>query len=99
MKAYQVRDIHHYEGMSDVVFANNVQEAKKKASTTHVCCEAEWIDIRVNRLPEIDGMQDYERKELIYELVRIGWWYDFGDFMVTEENLQEAVELGYVREK
>lgn len=31
MKAYQVRDIHYYEGWSDVVFAESAQEAKKES--------------------------------------------------------------------
>lgn len=76
-----------------------LKKQKKKAFLTDSCSDAKWIDIRVNRLPEIDDMQDYTHEELTYELIMIGWWYDFGDFHVTEENINEALEKGYVKKR
>lgn len=99
MKAYKVWTDHHHEGHQDIVFAESVSEAKKLAQSSHVCDGADWIDLRVKREPEIDGMQDYTDKELIYELIKIGWWYDFGVFIVNEDNLDEALERGLVKKR
>lgn len=99
MKAYKVWHDNHHEGHQDTVFADNVSEAKKLAQSSHVCDGADWIDIRVKREPEIDGMEDYSDKELIYELIKIGWWYDFGHIVITEDNLDQALEQGLVKKR
>lgn len=99
MKAYKVWDTEDYEGYQDVVFANNAQEAKKKAFLTDSCSDAEWINVRVNRLPEIDGMQNYTLKELIYELIMIGWWYEFDGIRYDEETIDVLLEKGYVKKR
>lgn len=86
MKAYKVWHDNHHEGHQDIVFADNVSEAKKLAQGSHVCDGVDWIDIRVKREPE-------------YELIKIGWWYDFGVFIVNEDNLDEALERGLVKKR
>lgn len=99
MKAYVVWDVDNSVGYQDVVFAGNVKEAKKKGFATDSCSDAEWIGMRAKRLPEIDGMQDYSEKELTYELIKLGWWYVFGDIMVTEDNLDVALKRGIVKKR
>lgn len=54
MKAYQVWDSGNDENGSTVVFAESARDAKAQARSTDVCENAEYIDIRVKRLPEMD---------------------------------------------
>ena len=44
-------------------------------------------------------MQDYTEKELIYELIKIGWWYEFGHIIITKDNLDEALEQELVKKR
>ena len=70
MKAYKAWDINSYEGTSTVVFAKTAQAAKAIARCTEACEDAEYIDIRVHRFPEMDG-HDRGRNEID--------WYDMED--------------------
>lgn len=66
MKAYQVWDCKSCENWSTVVFAESVSEAKVKARSTDDCEGAEYINIRVKRLPEMDD--HYRGRD------EIDWW-------------------------
>lgn len=67
MKAYRAWDDGSDEGYTTIVFAENIHEAKKIASSTQACEYAKWIDIRVKREPNADGL--YEGKPEVD-------WYD-----------------------
>lgn len=70
MKAYKAWDTRNVEGYSTVVFAENAQKAKKVALGTDACEDADYINIRVQRLPEMDS--HYRGKTEID-------WYDMED--------------------
>lgn len=70
MKAYKAWDTKNFEGTSTVVFAETAQAAKNAARCTETCEDAAYIDIRVQRLPEMDG-HDRGRSEID--------WYDMED--------------------
>lgn len=61
MKAWSVYT-DYSEGMS-IVFADTAGKARQLAQGTDACEDADWCDIRVKRLPEIDGMEDREPKD------------------------------------
>jgi|SRR5690625_3390328 len=97
MKAYEAYDEHHPEGYKDIVFAETAAEAKKKAfSTGSSCQEAEWIDLRVRRLPYLDDMESCSEKKIRYITLINGWWYNDGDAVYTEDNIDEAIANGVV---
>lgn len=96
MKAYKVYDVENYEGYEDIVFAKTAREAKKMWSTLDSCADAEYINIRVNRLPFLDGMEDRTKEEVLYVAMLNGWWYEIGDKRCDEENIDEAIADGIV---
>lgn len=79
MKAYKAWDNGAVELYSTVVFAESAKEAKKIAFTTDVCENAEYIDVRVLRLPEMDkhyrGRSEinWDDEEGRRALVELGW--------------------------
>ncbi len=79
MKAYQAWDAGSCENCSTVVFAETAQAAKVIAQRTETCEDAAYTDIRVKRLPEMDG-HDRGRSEIEWydpedrkALVALGW--------------------------
>lgn len=79
MKAYKVWDKISVEPCSTVVFAENCKEAKKLALSTDVCEDADYINIRVQRFPEMDNHYrgrteiDWYNMEDRKALVSLGW--------------------------
>lgn len=79
MKAYKAWDTMNVEGYSTVVFAENAQKAKKVALGTDACEDADYIDVRVQRLPEMDSHYrgraeiDWFDMEDRKALVSLGW--------------------------
>lgn len=66
MKAYKAWYNASIESYSTIVFAKNSREAKKVAFTCDVCEDADYIQVRVKRLPEEDKL--YKGKP------EIDWW-------------------------
>ena len=64
MKAWRVEDIASYEGGCTVVFAETRGKAHQLALDTDCCENAEWNDVRVTRLPEIDKYYEPGKKEM-----------------------------------
>lgn len=56
MKAYSAWDDKAYENYCTIVFAENAKQAKKIAFASEICENAEYIDVRVKRLPEADKL-------------------------------------------
>lgn len=80
MKAYHVRDSASDDNCSTIVFAENLTQAKLIAQSTDACEDARYIDIRVKRVPEADGLYkgnsevDWYDDETRIVLVRdFGW--------------------------
>jgi hypothetical protein len=79
MKAYKAWDTKNDEGASTVVFAESAGAAKAIAATTDACEDAEFTDIRVQRLPEMDAHYrgvseiDWYNPADRKALVAIGW--------------------------
>jgi hypothetical protein len=55
MKAYKAWDAKSYEGTSTIVFAESAGAAKAIAARTDACEDAEFTNIRVQRIPEMDA--------------------------------------------
>jgi len=82
MKAWKARDNEALENWETVVFAETASEAKMIAMSTDCCEEAQYIDIRVNRVkkldecyrgePEMDWYNDQDRLAMILA----GWRCD-----------------------
>ena len=64
MKAWRVEDIYAYEDGCAVVFAETRGKAHALAQNTDCCEDAEWCDIRVTRIPEMDKMWKPGKKEM-----------------------------------
>lgn len=79
MKAYKAWDDRSLEPYSTVVFAENAKTAKKVAASSEVCEDADYINIRVQRFPQMDkyykGMPeaDWYDMEIRQALVGLGW--------------------------
>ena len=79
MKAYTLQEKGNYEAGMYVVFANTASEAKSKVGSTDLDPD-EYINIRVKRAPEFDGMEKATERELALKKWKEGWiWYDFPD--------------------
>ena len=80
MKAWSV--LEQYEHTGVIVFAETVSEAKTVARGVDPMWEYEWTDLRVKRLPELDGKLSepgvvdwFENTRIYYEA---GWWPEQG---------------------
>lgn len=80
MKAYCVYDSASDDNCSTIVFAENPTQAKLIAQSTDACEDTRYIDIRVKRAPEADGLYkgnseiDWYDDETSITLVRdLGW--------------------------
>lgn len=61
MKAW-IANTDYSEG-SAIIFAENRNQARLIAMSTDACEDAPYIDIRVRRVKELDGMEDHEPKD------------------------------------
>lgn len=68
MKAYLAWDNKSVENYETIVFAENVKEAKKIAFTSDICEYADYIQVRVKRLPAADRLYKGHSE--------IDWWDD-----------------------
>lgn len=79
MKAYKAWDTKSLEDYSTVVFAETAKEAKKIAFATETCEDADYINVRVQRFPQMDEHYrgepeiDWYNMEDREVLVRLGW--------------------------
>ena len=78
MKAWRVKDARDMV-YSEVVFAETRSKAKVLAQSTDVCADADWVDIRVWRVPELDAeyrgrwvMDWYDDQDRL-ALTKLGW--------------------------
>lgn len=80
MKAYKAWDENNCEGYSTVVFAENASKAKAIAFHSEACEDADYINIRIHRFPEMDkhyrGISevDWYNTEDRRALVALGWY-------------------------
>lgn len=79
VKAYKAWDNRSVEPCSTVVFAKNVLEAKRIAIRSETCEDADYINIRVQRFPQMDKYfrgepeVDWYDMEAREALVALGW--------------------------
>lgn len=98
MKAYKVYNKYDWDGYQDIVFAESGREAKKQWQTLDSCSDVDYINIRVNRLSFLDGMENRTQEEIRYVAINNGWWYEIGGTRYDEENIQQAIDDGVVKE-
>lgn len=73
MKAYKAWDANSIEPYQTVVFAENAREAKRIAFETETCEDADYINVRIQRYPQMD---EYYRGSAEID------WYDIEDRQV-----------------
>lgn len=78
MKAWRVWDCTNEDAGIDIVWANNVKEAKYKGQLTQVGEELEsYTDLRVRREKALDDMENLSDKDLAKERWMLGWtWHE-----------------------
>lgn len=97
MKAWKVDT--NYSDCQDIVFANNKNVAKMKLLDGNTLLdsdlanddEIEYIDIRANRIPELD---DSENKSLLeiaeFLILKLGWnWSNTGEYTWNADNFEK----------
>lgn len=91
MKAYKVY-ADYSEGF-EIVFAETVGEAKRKAIRLEFLQDERFIDIRVNRLPALDGMENEEPADNLWlnEMIRTILVKEYG-WQCNEPNVYEKCE-------
>src|SRR5699024_603912 len=92
MKAYKVYDPNNWEGYQDIVFATTASEAKKKGFGIDSCEDSEWVNVRVNRIPYLDNMENCTKEEIMYVAILNGWWYEVDGNRYDDDNIYEAIE-------
>lgn len=76
MKAYAVRLESDPDKGNEIIFAKNTKSARSMAHATDLAGDADsFLDIRVKRAPEFDGMQNASQKEVMRVMWREGWWF------------------------
>lgn len=78
MKAYILQMNNDPDAGMLVVFANTAREAKNQAiGQDFYEMSGEWLELRVNRAPQFDGLEGLSNAELALRQWREGWrWYD-----------------------
>lgn len=92
MKAYIAWDNASVETYSTIVFAVNSKEAKKIAFCCDVCEDADYIQVRVKRLPEADKLHKGERDNVALALFHAG--YEVRQFKRKDGN-KTVIDIEY----
>ena len=95
LKAYSVTECINWEA-SKLVFANTANEAKTLAFADEVFDSVDYTDLRVNRAKYADGHENDSERDLWILCIRNGWWYETEGHHITEENIDEAIEKGWI---
>ena len=74
MKAYYLSIRGDDDEGGEIVFANNVQEARKQIYSTDIQFES-WIYVQAHRQKLWDGKENLSTRELRKEQWREGWWF------------------------
>lgn len=97
MNAYTLREKGNDDAGMYVVFANTVSEAKSKVYSTDLDPD-EYIDIRVKRAPEFDGMEKATERELALKQWKEGWaWFDYPD-MPEPDHSEDSEFIAFYNE-
>lgn len=96
LKAYIVSENRNFEN-SVLVFAETPNKAKQKALQTENLETYEYIELTAKRAKYADGHEnDSERDLMILNIREGGWWYQLNGKYIDSENLDEAIEQGYI---
>ena len=94
MKAWQVEDKYCYEGHCELVFAETRGKAILKSEAYGM--SGEYIDMRAIRLDFLDDKEDMPEREKQILLIRNGWWFEIRGGRIDEDNLDLAIEMGWI---
>ncbi len=76
MRAYYLSIKDNDDAGQEIVFANTAKEAKKKIHTLYDDLD-NYLDLRVNRAKEYDGMEKLSPAQLAFVQWQNGWrWFD-----------------------
>ena len=92
MKAWIVENtrISEEHNWEEIVFADNYKEAKKLALETDLYeYPDDFIKMRIKRYDDLDGMKYLSKKELDFELWKLGWCWEDIQNPYYEEQLSE----------
>lgn len=83
MKAYYVSIKYDEDQGGHIVFANTVQEARKKVPGD--LDYESWLDVQAHRDKHFDDMENLTKAELAKEQWRHGWWFFQNDYPDPDE--------------
>lgn len=91
MKAYLVSLESDPDKGNEIIFAKNTKEARVLARKTDL---SDWssegfLDVKVKRLSEFDGMEKATPKEMMKKQWQEGWWFFQSGCPVSEEPEEE----------
>lgn len=94
MKAYSLSIHDNDDAGEKIVFAETAKAAKKRIGNLQDNLES-YLDLRVNRSPEYDGMENLSPALLAKEQWRRGWrWFDL-DYPDPDEATDEEFIAWY----
>lgn len=91
MKAWILDDRTGSVETKKIVWAETRNESKAQA-TIDGCygydsfLDAKWIDIRVRRYKELDGMENATPIEVMRQLINLGWWFEVDGIKYDKDN-------------
>lgn len=94
MKAWGVSDEFCDEGYMEVVFADT--RGKAICQSEAYGMSGEYINMKALRLKFLDDKEDVPERERQILLIRNGWWFEINDKHIDEDNLDEAIEKGWI---
>lgn len=85
MKAYKLYIVDNDDAGAQIVFANTAKEAKRLVHGNVWDNLENYIDLRVNRTPQFDDLEELSAAEISMHQWRDGWiWFDM-DYPDPEE--------------
>jgi len=97
MKAYYLSIKDNEDAGQQVVFASTAKEAKRLVSGEVWDNLENYLDLRVNRAPQFDDMEDLDAAHLALKQWRWGWiWFDM-DYPDPDEATDEQFMDWYER--
>lgn len=93
MKAWNLFDPYDYEGRTQIVFADNHNEAKAQAGFFDIDCP--WIQLKALRAKEFDDMEELTQKEFMRKQWENGWWFEYGADRLLSYDDEDSTESAF----
>lgn len=100
MKAWEAWTEDSYEGLSDIVFAETVSQAKQKCNWDEI--EADnYIDIRVRRAPAMDDCENLSKVEFLIKALKTETYtfVELGRLEINSDDLANPEDEARIRKQ